>query len=295
MDALLGSLGPEPEPQAPPEPEATGERLVEVPLDLIDPNPYQPRGSFDDEKIADLSRSIKAQGLLQPIVVRKSGERYQLIAGERRVRAGKLAKLEHLPARVLLDGQEADLEKALVENLQREDLNPIHEALAYQRMQETFSLTQEQVAERVGKNRTTVANTIRLLRLPEAIQTDILAGRLSEGHARALLALNDAKPQMDLRNLILRDGLSVRQAEEIAKDGRYASRASSAAKTGAGARQGAAPDALVSALQERMTLKLGVKVNILSRSPKKGKIVIHYNSLDDFERIVETIGLQESN
>lgn len=262
---------------------------MEIPLNQIVANPDQPRLQFDDEKIAELAQSIKNQGLIQPVVVRKTPEGYQLIAGERRVRACRSLGLDKVPARVLDADLDGDLEKALVENLQREDLNPIHEALAYQKMMDRIHLTQEQIADRVGKKRTTVANTLRLLRLPDAIQQDILTGRLSEGHARALLGEADPIRQMELRNLALANGLSVRDLEKLVKQSHGTSRPDPMSKKPA-SHTGPQPD--LKDLQDRLTLRLGARVQILARSAKKGKIVIPYNTLEDFERILGTIGVE---
>lgn len=262
---------------------------MEIPLDQVVPNPDQPRLEFDEEKIGELAQSIKAQGLIQPVVVKQLGDVYQLIAGERRVRACRKAGLKAIPARVVGAEEDGDLEKALVENLQREDLNPVHEAMAFQKMIERLGLTQEQIAERVGKKRTTVANLLRLLRLPEAIQEDILAGRLSEGHARALLGESDPRRQMDIRAVVLRDGLSVRETEQLVKS-MHPGGAKPAARGRKSDANGA--QAAVREMEEQLTLRLGARVQILARSPRKGKIVIPYNSLEDFERILGIMGVQ---
>jgi len=297
LDALLKgpTAAPTTTPVAPPAPqpappESPTDRLMEIPLAQVVPNPDQPRLQFDEEKIEELAQSIQSQGLIQPIVVRKVGEQYQLIAGERRVRACRRIGLRAVPARVMVDEDDGDLEKALVENLQREDLNPIHEALAYQKMMERLGLTQEQISDRVGKKRTTVANTLRLLRLPEAIQEDILAGRLSEGHARALLGESDPERQMAIRAAVLREGLSVRETEQRVKAGNGTGAPVSASKGRAGS--AAADQAEVRELQERLTLRLGARVQILARSTRKGKIVIPYHTLDDFERIMAILGVE---
>lgn len=262
---------------------------MEIPLSQVIPNPDQPRLQFDEEKIQELAQSIQTQGLIQPIVVRKVGEQYQLIAGERRVRACRSLGHEKVPARVMDDVEHGDLEKALVENLQREDLNPIHEAIAYQKMIERLGLTQEQISDRVGKKRATVANTLRLLRLPEAIQEDILCGRLSEGHARALLAESDPERQIEVRNRVLREGLSVRETEQLVKGNGTSANGSASKDKAAG---GAPDEAMVRELEEQLMLRVGTRVQILSRSARKGKIVIPYNSLEDFERILEILGVE---
>lgn len=187
--------------------------LLRLPVVQIQPNPYQPRQHFDAQRLQELADSIRQQGLVQPIVVRRHAEGFQLVAGERRLRAAQIAGYETVPALIKKVSDQETLEFALLENLQREDLNPIEEARAYQRLQSDFHLRQQDVAQRVGKDRSTVANVLRLLQLPAALQADIEAGRLTMGHARALLALASAADQQRLRDLVIAEGLSVRATE----------------------------------------------------------------------------------
>jgi ParB family chromosome partitioning protein len=187
--------------------------LLRLPVAQIQPNPYQPRQHFDAQRLQELADSIRQQGLVQPIVVRRHAEAFQLVAGERRLRAAQIAGYETVPALIKKVSDQETLEFALLENLQREDLNPMEEARAYQRLQSEFHLRQRDVAQRVGKDRSTVANVLRLLQLPAALQEDIEAGRLTMGHARALLALTSAADQQRLRDLIMAQGLSVRATE----------------------------------------------------------------------------------
>jgi ParB family chromosome partitioning protein len=187
--------------------------LLRLPVAQIQPNPYQPRQHFDAQRLQELADSIRQQGLVQPIVVRRHAEAFQLVAGERRLRAAQIAGYETVPALIKKVSDQETLEFALLENLQREDLNPMEEARAYQRLQSEFHLRQRDVAQRVGKDRSTVANMLRLLQLPAALQEDIEAGRLTMGHARALLALTSAADQQRLRDLIMAQGLSVRATE----------------------------------------------------------------------------------
>ena len=187
--------------------------LLRLPVVQIQPNPYQPRQHFDAQRLQELADSIRQQGLVQPIVVRRRAEGFQLVAGERRLRAAQIAGLETIPALIKRVTDQETLEFALLENLQREDLNPMEEARAYQRLQSEFHLRQRDVAQRVGKDRSTVANVLRLLQLPAALQQDIEAGRLSVGHARALLGLKSALDQQRLRDIVLAEGLSVRATE----------------------------------------------------------------------------------
>lgn len=192
------------------------EGLVHVDIDLIDPSPFQPRTRFREEALDELSRSIRASGIVQPLVVRKIGARYQLIAGERRWRAAQRAAMSRVPAVVRDVRDEMALEMTLVENLQREDLNPIEQARAFQRLMDEFHLTQEEVADRTGKDRATIANSIRLLRLEEPILDLLEEGRLTAGHGRALLAIAEPKERIELARKIARGGMTVRQVERLA-------------------------------------------------------------------------------
>jgi ParB family chromosome partitioning protein len=187
----------------------------QVDIDLIDPNPYQPRTHFDEEALQELARSIQANGIIQPIVLRKNGARFQLIAGERRWRAAQLAGLHRVPAVIRDVPEEQALELTLVENLQREDLNPIEEARAFDRLLNDFHMTQEEVAERTGKDRATIANSVRLLRLDDQIIELIEDGKISAGHARSLLAVEDIQLRHKLAYRISRGGLTIRQLERF--------------------------------------------------------------------------------
>src|SRR6266849_270142 len=196
-------------------PEVVGEaELMQLSVSQVHPNPYQPRQHFDTERLQELASSLKAQGLLQPIVVRRQLHGFELIAGERRWRAAQMAGLETIPALVRRASDEEVLGLALLENLQREDLNPLEEARAYQRLQSEFHLRQEDVAQYVGNDRSSIANALRLLKLPQVLQEDLEAGRLSMGHARALLALESEEEQLRLRDQTLAAGLSVRETED---------------------------------------------------------------------------------
>ncbi len=227
----LSALIREPEaPPPPPQPEAAAavaaapvaaptDGLLQADIDLIDPSPYQPRTHFREESLEELARSIRVSGIVQPLVVRRVGARYQLIAGERRWRAAQRAGLSRVPVVVRNVPEDKALEMTLVENIQREDLNPIEQARAFQRLMDEFMLTQEQVAERTGKERTTIANAVRLLNLETAIQNLVEDGRISSGHARALLGITDGKIRLELARRIARGGLTVRQTEKLATRG----------------------------------------------------------------------------
>jgi ParB family transcriptional regulator, chromosome partitioning protein len=227
----LSALIREPEaPPPPPQPEAAAavaaapataptDGFLQADIDLIDPSPYQPRTHFREESLEELARSIRVSGIVQPLVVRRVGARYQLIAGERRWRAAQRAALSRVPVVVRNVPEDKALEMTLVENIQREDLNPIEQARAFQRLMDEFMLTQEQVAERTGKERTTIANAVRLLNLETAIQNLVEDGRISSGHARALLGIADGKIRLELARRIARGGLTVRQTEKLATRG----------------------------------------------------------------------------
>lgn len=189
--------------------------IVRIPVDMVEPNPYQPRMSFDNEALNELADSIRTLGLIQPITVRrKSDDRFQIISGERRFRACRLCNMEMVPAYVMEANDQGMLEMAIVENIQRENLDPIEVAMSYQRLIDECRLTQEQMAERVGKKRASVTNTLRLLRLPAKVQHDLKVGLISVGHAKVILGVDDPSLQEKLCDLVVRDGLSVRQLEE---------------------------------------------------------------------------------
>ena len=256
--------------------------LAQIPLDLIDPNPFQPRRVFAEESLKELAASIRSSGVVQPVLLRHapgSPGRYHLIAGERRWRASRLAGLPAVPAIVRDINDEDALELALTENLLREDLNPLEVARAYESLQQTFGLNHAEIAERLGVNRTTVTNTLRLLRLPAAVQEMIEKGEISAGHARALLAADSHATQTKLARLVLEKGLSVRQAEEMVshRDG------DAAHKKGA-----PPPDPNTRAAVLELERALGTRVKILGNA-KRGRIEISYFSPEDLDRIYQFI------
>jgi ParB family chromosome partitioning protein len=257
--------------------------VQEIPLDQVQPNPYQPRHQFNSKTIQQMAESIKTKGLLQPIVVRRVDDRFQLVSGERRLRAARIAELERIPALIVEATDNEVLEFALIENLQREDLNPIDEANAYKTLVQHFKLTQDEVAKRVGKERSSVANTLRLLSLPVEMQKDVEEERLTPGHARAILSLDNLSQQRQLRSLILARELSVREAEREARriaEGRRAKKGRVAQR-----------DPHLAQLEEQLLARLGTKVRITPKSKTKGKIEIHYSSLEEISRILAIIGL----
>jgi ParB family chromosome partitioning protein len=265
----LGSLIPEMPPTSP------AEGLRNLDPQAIVPNRYQPRESFDDGEMAALAESIKRDGLLQPILVRPSEGGYEIIAGERRWRAAVMAGLKRIPALVQNVAEDRSLELALVENLQRRDLDPIEEATAFKILSERFGMTQEGISERVGKSRPAIANALRLLRLPSDVQALIKDGALSRGHARALLALEDPLEIRRLADRFLAESMNVRSAEEAARSkGKKRARA-------------AAVDPNVQAAQERLQSRLGTQVRILAGAKGKGRIEIAFGSHDELSRLYD--------
>ncbi len=254
--------------------------IVEIPLARISPNPFQPRRHMDETSLEELAASIREHGVLQPVLVTETLDGYQLIAGERRVRAARLAGLERIPAVVRQLADQDQLEVALVENVQRSDLDPIDEATAYRHLIDEFGLTQERVAERVGKARATVANTLRLLELHPDVQAAIADGRLTEGHGRALGGLA-VDAQAHVLGTVLGQGLSVRQAEELVRRLREPRPPREAAP-----RPRLDPD--LERVEEDLRQRLGTKVS-LSRSRKGGRIVIEYYSDEELGRLYERL------
>jgi ParB family chromosome partitioning protein len=273
LSALIPDL-PEPLPRT----------ATEADIDQLVPNEFQPRVNIDSERLQELAQSIRAHGVIQPIVVRRFGDVFQIIAGERRWRAARLAGLVRVPIVVKDVAEGADtslLQMALIENIQREDLNPIDEALAYRRLGEEFRLTQEEIATAVGKDRATVANTVRLLKLPDEVRAEVASARLSMGHARALLALPDETSQREVAREVIARGLSVRETESLAK--KIVER---------GAPREAPPprpvDVHTRAAEDRLKLLLGTRVRIV-RKGKSGRIEIDFGSEDELIRIFEQL------
>jgi len=271
LGALLSSPGPTSSAEAP------GAAAVELPIDSITPNPHQPRKDFDDKALQDLSASLRQSGVLQPVVVRRLGDGYQLVVGERRWRAAKLAGITRIPA-VIREASDAEsLELALVENLLREDLNPMEEAEAYQRLLAEFGWTQEELAQRVARDRSSVANCLRLLKLPELIQADLRAGRLTMGHARALLPLDSPAEQLRLREQILAHSWSVRATEEGVQ-----------AKRARPARRQLRRSAELAAVENALRVALATRVRLVG-SERAGRIEIAYSSREELDRLAELI------
>src|SRR5262249_19593462 len=263
---------------------AETESLLDVPIDQIEVNPHQPRKVFDFTALDQLAASIKSSGVIQPIIVRRIGSSYQLIAGERRWRAARQAGLDHIPAIVREATDAQSIELALVENLLREDLNPIEAAQAYQKLLAEFAWTQEELAQRIGKDRTSIANCLRLLRLPEEIQADLRSGRLTMGHARALLALPTVSEQLKLRDEILANDWSVRTTEDSIR-----AKESLAEARGVAPRKGRRRSVELAEIEEALQRSLMTRVGIIGNG-RKGKIEVSYEPPDQLERLAVLLG-----
>jgi ParB family transcriptional regulator, chromosome partitioning protein len=262
---------------------------TEIDIDRLAPNALQPRGQFDDRRLDDLAQSIKSNGVIQPIVVRKTGETFQIIAGERRWRAAKKAGLLRVPVvvRSVADGQERSLlELALIENIQRENLNPIDEAMAYRRLADDFELTQEAIATAVGKDRASVANFLRLLKLPPEVQSEVAAGGLSMGHARALLTLGTESEQLGLAREIMARKLSVRETETLVR--KAAESATPAATVSKDAVVAPPADVHTRAAEERLRLQFGTRVRIV-RQGTRGRIEFDFGSEAELIRLFDQL------
>lgn len=269
---------------AAPPPVAGDGSAIQVPLEAVVPNPHQPRRTMDETALAELAASLKATGLIQPIVVRKAGETYQLIAGERRWRAARLAGLATIPAILREVDSFTQAQMALVENIQRENLNPIDRALAYRTLLGQLGLTQAELAGRVGEDRSTVANHLRLLDLAEPVQAMISDGRLSLGHAKILAGVQDRAEQERLANLVVGQGLSVRNLERLLQEG--------TPKPAAPARATAGTSAHLQDLEKSLSRQLGMKCQLRAGAKKgKGRLVIQYASLDQFDELLTRLGI----
>ena len=249
--------------------------VIEVPVQSIVSNPYQPRKDFNEEKLQELADSIKVQGLIQPIVVSRKGiNEYELIAGERRLEASKIAGMDKIPVVIKKVSDQQKLEMALIENIQRDNLNVIEEARSYKRLQDEFALTQEEIAKQVGKSRSAVANTMRLLSLPIEIQKALSGGKISEGHARTILAISNPEKQRALFELILKENLSVRQVEDKVREVTISTHQRRVRQVDPETRE----------KEEKLSGALGTRVKI-KKSAKGGQIAIDYFSTEEFENL----------
>jgi ParB family chromosome partitioning protein len=267
---------------------ATTSNLNEIPVDQIEVNNYQPRSHFNDEALKELSESIKVQGIIQPITVRQlAPNQYQLISGERRLRASKLAGLTQIPAYIRIANDQQMLEMALIENIQRENLNPIEIAISYQRMITECNLKQEELGERVGKNRSTVTNYIRLLKLPPDIQVALRDNDITMGHARSIIGLENIEQQLYVLNKIKSEELSVRAVEELVRE--MQQKSSNASDTKTPAKPTTAANAEITSLQNKLTSHFGTKIQVKSDKQFKGEIKIPFVSAEDLNRILEIL------
>jgi ParB family chromosome partitioning protein len=273
----LGALIPQRQ-EAPVESHAT-QGLAEIPISQIQPNPFQPRKTFNEASIDELARSVREHGIVQPLVVTRAGDKYKLIAGERRFRAAQKAGLTTVPVLIKEMMAEGDaLQIALIENIQREDLNPIEEAMAYHQLHDDFQLTQEEISRRVGKERSTVANFLRLLKLPDPVKKLLASGQLSMGHARALLAIDSPKKQEQLADRVVRKNLNVRQTEMLASE--------SSPKTAE--KKEKEKDVFTRDAEDKLQRTLRTKVEI-DRRRRGGVIHIRYGSEDELIRVVDEL------
>jgi ParB family chromosome partitioning protein len=273
LDALIPDLRPE---------TVAGQAgAMDVDIEEISANPYQPRTRISEDSLQDLRQSIAEKGVLQPVILRRKAGRYELVAGERRLRAAKMASLRTIPAIVRQVSDSEALEIALIENLQREDLNPLDEARGYRELIRRFKLTQEQLAKKLGRDRSTIANALRLLSLPDEAKRGLEDGKITVGHARAMLGLEDERHIVAVYRTVVHRGLSVRQVEAIVRQ-RLKPRI---------VRKGTAqrPDPEIGKIEQRLMRRLGTRVKILGYGGH-GKIEIEFYSADDLERILEAIG-----
>lgn len=304
LESLLSSSESQYETAIPKDPEGA----VEVPVESIRPNPYQPRKTFDKEKLKELSESIKKHGIIQPLIVRKKGLNYELVAGERRLRAAKLAKLQTVPVLVREYDEKQMRELSLVENIQRHDLNPLEEAKAIQELMKQCSYTQAQAAERLGRSRAAVANLLRMLNLPEELQAMIADEKVTAGQMRPLSALTDREQQLKIGRALAENGWSARTVEEVVKtikEGKNLEvlnervvildkngkpvKDPSSAKDKNGKKKKSEADIHYKQFEENLIEALGTKVRIVSKNDNVGKIEIDYYSLDDLDRICELL------
>jgi ParB family chromosome partitioning protein len=277
----LGALLPTRPPSLPPPSPAPPDENLTLPINSIEPNPFQPRRIFQSEKLAELAQSIQANGIIQPLVVRKLGDRYELVAGERRWRAAKIAGLDSVPVVVRPITDDRLLEVSLVENIQREDLNPMETARAFEQLGREFNLSAEDIGRRTGKDRTTILNFLRLLNLAPEVQQLVEDRRLSAGHARCVLALPTPELQVEVAEKVVAEGWSVRQTERTTQrmmEGRKPKHP-----------EEAATDPNVKAAIDQLELVLGTKVRIIEKAKQKGRIEIDYYSAEDLDRIYSLI------
>lgn len=288
-EAGKAAVTPAPAVAAAAAPAAPG--FQEIAVSAIEPSPYQARRDIIPEQLQELAESIRSEGLLQPVVVRKHGDKFQLIAGERRWRAFQLLKIKTIPARLVEASNASSASLGLIENLQREGLNPVEEAYGYASLIRDFDLTQEAAAERVGKGRASVANSLRLLSLDGEIQGYLSKGLLSVGHAKVLLGIEEPAQRAILARRVLEEGLSVRATEKVILTQKAGGNVATAKPTAAAKKLPPMEAQAIASIEKKLTSKLGARVG-LQHSPKRGKIVIEYSGNEDLQRILEAIGVE---
>ena len=267
----------------------SGMKVIEISLDKVQPNPEQPRRDFDQEKLLNMAQTMLKYGVIQPILVVDNNGMYTIVAGERRYRAAKLAGLKTIPAEICDYGHDQYMEIALIENLQREDLNPIEEAVAYQQLISAFHLTQDEVAQRLGRSRSAITNTVRLLSLPEKIKQDIIAGKLNQGQARPLLSLQSEAEQLENAQRIIDEKLTARQVEKIVQDKKEESKNRPPTKeTPAKKSVDAKKNDILQEMEEKLRALFGTRVSIKS-GKKEGKVEFAFYSNDDLERLLQLL------
>lgn len=281
LGALISSPAVMEAAQHGPVPFMAGRSIIHLDVNKLSPNPRQPRKLFDQDKLEELSNSIKQQGVNSPVLVRRRGDTFEIIAGERRWRAAKKAGLNTIPVIIKDYSDEQSLEIAIVENLQREDLNPIEEALAYKALADEFKLTHEQIAQKVSKDRSTVTNSLRLLDLPADIVDSISSGEIAPGHARPLLGVKDGERQIEIWKETVKNGLSVRDVESLLD-------IISTHKKKTKVRRQKETNPVIRDVEDKLSEKLGTKVEVHG-TPQKGKVIVHYYSQEDLERIMEEV------
>ena len=282
LDLLISNEYVEKEKQKKTE-EKSAETMLKI--RLIEANSGQPRAYFDEDSLSELAESVKKYGVIQPIIVRKQDDHYEIVAGERRWRAAKLAGLKEIPAIIKDYGEQEMAEISLIENLQRQDLNPIEEARAYQTLIKKYHLKQDEIAERVSKGRTVITNALRLLKLDQKVQEMLIEGLLTTGHAKVLLGLEAKEQQIEVAERIVDDQLSVRETERLIK--------SMLNKKETHQQKELPNQSLYQQIEEKMKQKIGTMVKIKRKADQKGKIEIDYYSADDLERIIELLGITE--
>lgn len=282
LDALIPEKNTTPKKAASGEPSKEG---VMLSIDKVEPNRDQPRKNFDEDALSELADSIRQYGIIEPIVVVDKKDYYQIVSGERRWRAARIADLKEVPVVIKDLTEQQIVEISLIENIQREDLNPIEEALAYKRLLDEFHMKQDEVAERVSKSRTVVANSVRLLKLDERVQNMIVDGKITTGHARTILGIEDKEGQFALAEKVFDERLSVRETEKLVKQAQR-EKIAPKPKTAAIDSQ---TEAIYHDLEEEMKKKFGTKVAIVAKDTQRGKVEIEYFSSDELDRIIELV------